>query len=306
MVDTVTVTRQVISTDRDWVGIVAPLRKASVVAPEPSIVAELFVNEGDWVDKGASLMRLKNPQLDARKSVLQERRNVLIDDLARWQRLAGANAAGPGEVEAARLRLLEVEKEWAELNARRQLLNLTAPVSGRVTHLTTLDGATVTPGVPLMMIDDINSPGLRLRIPIAEAAYFETPDKLTLSFANGETGAIERIIATTQENTPNFIRLEIWLAEQKSLTPTQARLQYSDKREAILIPWTAVAREDDAHWVAVVQGEPLTIARRRVELGAGRAQGVEVKSGLEDGERILRFEPRAQPEGREVALHSNR
>ncbi|MCC5807001.1 MAG: efflux RND transporter periplasmic adaptor subunit [Opitutales bacterium] len=305
-VDVIDVGVEKITTERGWAGILRPLRSVGVSAPEAGTIAELFVAEGDLVERGDRLVRMDGPELGARREVLAQRRGSLADELARWERLAAAEAAGPGEVEAARLRLLEVEEALAELEARMRAADLRAPVSGRVIALMVPADATVGAGEPLMRIEDANTSGLQLRVPAAEARYFASADHLQLAMDDGEIIAIERLIVTEDTLAPGFVAVEVRVASPGPVAPVKARLRHIVERNALLVPWTAVAREDDHHWVAVVRGDPPVIERRRVEIGAGRANGVEVRAGLEAGERVLRFEPRSQPEGREVAVHQSR
>ena len=293
-----------ISTERVWAGVLRPLRSVGVGAPEGGTIEELFVAEGELVERGDRLLRMDGPELSARLEVLQQRRRSLADDLARWERLATAEAAGPGEVETARLRLLEAEEALAELEARMRAVDLRAPVAGRVIALMVSADASVAAGEPLMRIEDANTRGLQLRVPASEARYFTSLDRLFLSEDSGENLVIDRIIMTEDPEAPGFVLVEIRVTSPGSLDPVEARLRHITEQDALLVPWTAVAREGDHHWVAVVQGDPLSIERRRVEIGLGRANGVVVREGLEAGEYVLRFEPRSQPEGRRVALHS--
>lgn len=306
LVDTVEVRMETIETTRDWAGLLRSLRSLSLSAPEAGTIAELFVAEGDLVKQGDRLVRINAPELSARREVLVQRRSSLKEDLMRWERLAAAAAAGPGEVEAVRLRLLEVEEALAGVDARIQAVDLRAPVNGRVTSLMVPSDATVGIGEPLMHIEDAQLQGLHLRVPAAEAHYFNSPKQLTLTDRQGSVLGVERIIVTEDPLAPGFLAVELRVDRTDSISPVMSRLQHRVEREALLVPWTAVASEEDYQWVAVVQGDPPKIERRRIEIAGGQARGVEVSAGLDPGERVLRFEPRSQPEGREVTIHQNR
>ncbi len=304
-VDVVEVDVETITTTREWTGLLRPLRSVSVNAPEAGTIAELLVAEGDVVKHGDRLVRIDGPELSSRQEVLVQRRSSLREELDRWERLAAADAAGPGEVESVRLRLLEVEEALAELDARIRAVNLRAPVDGRVTTLMVPADATVGVGDPLMRIEDVNTQGLRLRIPAVEAHYFDSTDQLTLTDRQGTHLPIDRIIVTEDALAPGFLAVELSVVSEGLMGPVLARLQHEVEREVLIVPWTAVASEGNHHWVAVVKGAPSTIVRRHVDLGVGQDRGVEVSAGLEPGEHVVRFEPRSLPEGREVTIHQS-
>ncbi len=303
-VEVVTLEAQTISIERTWPGMIVSLNRLSVAAPGRGVITGLFVEDGDVVEKGDSILRIEDSEAEARRAVLGERRDALAEDLARWERLAGAQAAGPGEVEAARLRLLEVEEALAAHEARRRLGEITASAHGRVTGLAMAVGNRVGEGELLMRIEDSGAVGIRFVVPAVETKYFADRDRLDVVDAEGESILIKRLVSVEHETLSEYVTVNVWLDGTDIPFPGDAEVVYREEREAIVAPWTAVARDGEAHWVAVVTGDPTVIERRRVVLGSGRADGVEVRSGLEAGDRILRFEPRSQPEGREVAVVS--
>ncbi len=301
-VEVVVLEFETLHSERRWTSVTAPMRSVAVPSPEDGVVAELFVTDGGFVEKGDRLSRIDGPDLTARYGVLVQRRMALAAELSRWERLAEAQAAGPGEVEAARLRLLGVEETLATLEARKALAEVSAPVSGRVVGLSSASGATVSRGEILMRIEDGQSIGTRLLVPALEAKYFEITDRLSVRDPGGGSFGISRVVTTEDQTARGYVTVEIRLKETNVFDPVEAEVTYREAREAILVPWTSVAREGETHWVAVVSGDPAVIGRREVVLGAARAEGVEVSSGLAAKERILRFEPRSQPTGREVTV----
>ncbi len=303
MVATVEVELDEISLERRWQGVLLPLNKVHLQAPVSGMLAELSVVEGQIVNKGDVLAQVESPELLARRSILAQRIESLKGELQRWERLAAATAAGPGEVQEARLRLLESDEQLEEIEARIARGTLRSPVNGRIVQLSTAHGASIEEGSPILWIEDHNSVGMRLRIAAIEARYFDNTDNLKLIHSNIEHHEISGITVKADEANPNFLNAEVRISGVEQFWPSVADLVYSQHRDAIIVPWTSVARDADQHWLAVVDAESGLISRRPVVLGSGHERGIEVREGLAEGELVVRFEPRSHPEGRQVNVH---
>ncbi len=296
----------VIETRRNWAGTLQPMQVLAVSASESGEIVELLIDDGEPVERGQPLARIDGPELSARRQVLRQRRDTVAEDLERWKRLAAVDAAGAGEVEAARLRLLEVEETLAELEEREKAAELRAPATGRVVGLDVATGSRVERGDVLMRVESVDSLGVRLVLPAAEAAYLEHSDRLRLEerTGNGEL-TVARIVTYRADELPRgFVAADLRVEGERVAWPRDVVLRYVDEDEGLVVPWTAVARDDDHHWVARVVGDPAEIERVEVSTGRGRADGIEIVEGLTAGDRILRHEPRAHQAGQRVRVRS--
>ena len=301
-VDVVEATSETFYTERQWMGMLRPLRALTLHASVAGTIMDLSVAEGEMVEEGEPLMRIVSPELQARKDWLLQHKEALERDVRRWEDLAEVQAAGIGEVEQARLRLLEVSETLAGVEARLASGHLHAPVAGRVVALRVVTNILVEQNEVLLKLEEHASMGMRVRIPAIESRYFRNMDQLSMESENAAIGQIENIILTDDPLTDGYLQVEARVASNENAEPKEVTLRYRKSREAIVVPWPSVARDDDRHWVAVVQGDPPTIERRTVVIGSGRAAGVEVREGLEEGDKVLRFEPRSHPDGHEVSV----
>jgi membrane fusion protein, multidrug efflux system len=294
-----TVQAESVVLERSWAARLEPLRTVPVQAPRGGRVTAVQVRDGDRVERGALLVRMVGPDLEGRGQAAEARRDQLREELERWERLAAAGAAGPGEVAAARLRFLEASESLAELEAQVESYLVRAPTSGSVYGTVASPGGEVAAGQVLLQVEDDDSWGVRLSLPAWEAPLFADPDRLVIEDALGNRLPVDRW-ASASELEPGFVRIDLYLTTERPARQA-VDVRYREEEELLLVPWTAVAEEDDGHWVAlVVPGEPPRIQRRPVELGRPHARGVEVTAGLEEGDRIVRYEPRLHPEGRPV------
>jgi RND family efflux transporter MFP subunit len=292
---------ETIATERTWLGLLESLRSADMRAPEAGEISAVEVAEGDQVERGSILVSVEGTELRARQTVLERRREMLEESLERWRELSEAGAAGPSEVEGAEREYLEVAEQLAALQARMRSVQLRASVTGQVTSILVAPGAWVSAGDPILQIRDRSAQGIRLQVAGRESGYFDDLELLRMEDAGGGLHVIERIVAIEDPQAPRgYLSFEIWLENPPESGSREMKLTYRSERSAVLAPWTAIAREGDAHWVALVGGDPAVVTRRQVRLGEGHAGGVEIVEGLTEGDRILRFEPRSQPEGVEV------
>ncbi len=296
--------KETVEIRREWQGVLTPLRTFTVTAPEAGEMVALEVSDGQIVQAGDLLARMDGPELSARQTVLNEREEALRGEWKRWRRLAEAGAAGPSEVESAKLRLLEVEESLAGLEARLRALELRAPITGVISGLLVSSGSNVSAGDTILNIQNLESLGVRLRLPARERTYLDRMAALVLETGANAVLPIQKIVSVETPLIPlGYTDVEVWVGEiPEASKPVsrEATLIYRIEREVVLLPWTSVAREGDDHWIAVVKGDPETVERRRVRLGTGQANGIEVVEGVDAGERVLRYEPRSQPEGAEV------
>lgn len=291
-----TVRTETVQERRQWSGRLEPLRALTVRAPRRGRVASLEVRDGDRVQQGDVLARLHAPDLEARRGVLEERLEHLEEELTRWRRLAEAEAAGPGEVSDAVLRVLEVRELLAEVEADLQGYVLRAPGSGQVAGTAVGVGSEVEAGEPVVRVDDAASQGVRITVPAQEASLLERADRLSVRDELGNPLEVDRVVYSPDEH-PGFAQAELFLTGGVNGRVGQVDVAYEAAEEVLIVPWTSVASDAEGHWVAVVAGEPGRVERRFLELGRAHPDGIEVRHGLEAGERVIRYEPRAHPEG---------
>jgi multidrug efflux pump subunit AcrA (membrane-fusion protein) len=241
---------------------------------------------------------MEAPDLDARRVVVAERLDFLVSELERWRRLASTGAAGPAEVSAAELRVLEVRDETSQLDSYTESYLVRAPASGIVSGLAVSPGANATNGQVLVQVADAAALGVRLVIPALETSFLEAAASLTLQDDRGGTFPVDRVVLTSDPH-PTFARADLYV---RGATGHRAvTVRYRAEEEIVTVPWTAVASDGKDHWVAAIRaGEPERVERRRVELGRAHAGGIEVLGGLLPGDRVVRYEPRSIPEGRAV------
>lgn len=288
-----------VETRRSWPATVEPLRVLEVVAPANGRLTKSSINAGDRVEAGAIVMVLHFPESEAIRESIARRAELLEQEAARLELLVANRSVSAAEAAAMRIEQLETEAELRAIEALLEEGALLAPVAGIVLETLASAGSTVVEGTVLARIADAASHGVRLDVPNPELRHFENIESLAVATDTPLT--IERIVrhSGVRQNTT---RIELWLApEAGSAAPAAATVTHKSSREALLIPWSAVATDDDRAWVGRVDRKTHEVRRVDVVLGATSGTGVEVVEGLSSGDWVLRHDPRTFADGAVVA-----
>ncbi len=290
-----------VSVTRSWAGSVEPIQRIPLVAPGAGRIEEVRGQSGARVTPGELIFTLVAPELEARREVAEERLRQLESELERWERLEATGAAGAGEVAEARLRLFQARESLGEVRALSEAYRIRAPSAGTLSGLVHAPGSWVAAGAVLGHVEGPGPGGMgvRLTIPSWESASFEDPAHLRVRTESGIVYEVERV-AVGSGSVSGVATVELYLRDGPT-SREGVEVLHEITVHALVVPWTAVASDGDRHWVAkVVPGDPAQVERTRVELGRPFTAGVEVRAGLEEGDLVVRYEPRSHPDGRRV------
>lgn len=245
---------------------------------------------------------------------------------ANYDRLVQAAKAQPGliaqqELDDARARadssLAQVDAAQASLSAARQqsdvakadmervgalqsYTTVTAPLSGVVTWRYADTGALIQAGTAsdtqsLPLIKLSQSDLLRLRLPVPEDAigYIHQGDTVQIrvdALHRSFTGKIVRFTRNVSLDT-RTMQTEIDVPNADlSIDPgmyANAYVQLAHRANVLTIPLQAVQRDDTGVATVLALDAQDGVQRRRVELGMQGSRLAEVKSGLEQGDRVV-------------------
>jgi Cu(I)/Ag(I) efflux system membrane fusion protein len=277
------------------VGVVAPdrTRQWSFVARVEGYVEKLHITSpGEPVAEGAPLLTIYSPEL-----LTAEREFVNLLQ-TRDATGAGGHASGDRLVEAARRRLEQwniTAAQLAQLEKSRQpseLLTLNSPFQGVVQEVQVEQGRKVMSGDPLVTVVDLRSVWVWAEFFENELSLIEKGAQVRLSAQaypgesfSGVVGLIDPFVNPLRRTAK--VRVDI--------ANTDLRLRpgmYVDAelaRElppALTIPISAALPTGNRTLVFVDKGDG-RITPRAVQLGGKFGEVYEVRSGLEEGERVI-------------------
>ena len=297
-IEVVEVTTEPMITKRTWQGTLEPLRIYEIMAPENGRVAAFRLDVGDEVESGDVVVEMRFPDADARREGLAERVEQLETEKQRLSNLAESRAVSDAEVAVARISLLQAQAELRGIEALLAEGMIRAPAKGWVLETAAVAGSSVVEGAVLARMADASSLGVRFQVPNTEIHYFGELSKLQAEDGAGNTHAIKRIIRHG-ESGPNVTRVELWLVAKMHRTVGAVSVKYESSRDALCIPWSAVATDDDRSWVGFLDDDN-RIKRRDISLGETSGTLVEVLDGLQEGDTVVLYQPRSHGNGSQI------
>jgi len=221
-------------------------------------------------------------------------------------RLSNAEAA----LEMARSKRRQVEARRSQADAEvtaarvaQGYATLTAPFAGLVTERKADPGSLATPGAPLLVVEREGNLRLEASIDESRLSLAQVGDQVEVEI-NGlnriVTGRVGEILPSIDPVT-RTLTAKIDLPKIEGLRSGMfGRADFAaGKREALLVPQTAVLERGQIRLVHVVEGD--TARLRLVTLGEARGDSREILSGLSVGERIVMAPPPLLADGGRVA-----
>jgi multidrug resistance efflux pump len=180
-----------------WVMVDAPgyveIPTYQMFAPKPSVVKKILVKENEPVEKGVDLIQLIRPEGDTSPKDLYSKQIELVrKSLKDYEALYKLGAATIGEVDAARLRLLQViaiDQRWltqlAETELAAQEILIKAPNNAIVIRIETKEGISVQRGDPLITIQETTKPRVIALLAPRFALYAHPGQRATVRWESG-------------------------------------------------------------------------------------------------------------------------
>jgi len=268
-------------------------------------IARINVRAGDHVQAGDALVELDARDLQARaaqqeQAVRAARARVAEarPNFERMQELVRENLVARAEYDralaalrAAEADLARAEQAAAEARTGLSYGTIDAPFAGRVIDRYADPGDTAVPAQPLIRLYDPEQMRLEAPIPESLAAAVATGAKL-----DARIDALDRDLrVTVEEIVPSAdpgsrsVLVKAALAREAGLYPGMFGRLYIPRGtvHTVYIPPEAIRRVGQLEFVSVLT--PAGVVRRQIRTGALRHEGlIEVRSGLADGETIVR------------------
>jgi membrane fusion protein (multidrug efflux system) len=278
---------------------------ATISAKLAGRIEQVMVQEGQQVKAGDPLAKLESTELansvrtaqDA-VSKAQVSYDMAVRDYNRYQTLFDQGAASQQTLDSAeaKKRIAQADLSSAvnsQSDAEQQYGYgvITAPVDGVVANVTATVGQVVSPGAALMVVQDISQIyavvnveqkdlGMIKQGQPAEVTVDTHPEKVfegTVEMINPEAGSTNRMFRTKVkvENTDGALKSGMF---------SKIQLVTGDAVQILTIPQVAIIQKQGIYYVFIVENDKVT--RRQVEVGATSGDGIEIKSGLQPGEKL--------------------
>lgn len=278
----------------DVLGVAKGRQSVTLSAPTQQLVSRVLFRPGQYVRRGQVLLELQASEQDANLMSSRARVAQAQRDYERWNELARRGVAPQATADQYQAALATARADYAAAMARRSDRVVRAPFSGRLGLSDVAPGALLNPGSPIVTLDDIST----IRVD------FEVPDRYLAAVHPGDP-IIARVDAYPGLRAEGHIALLDSRIDERTRALT-ARAEFPNpggqflpgmlmrvgvvqaERTGVAVPETAIQYDGDNAFVFAVQrGERgLRAIRRPVTIGVNQDGFVEIRTGLEVGDRI--------------------
>ena len=274
-----------------------PGRFAELAAPGPTRVARIVVASGQRVAEGDTLIEFERAPFDAAAQSAATALETAQHNFARAVRLVKAGILPQKDSDQAASELAQAQVAAVTARRSQQLATLRAPLSGVVTRMSAVLGASVDPTQPLVEIADPGALDVVFSVSPAEAADMRDGDSVSLSAgetARGDplgTGVVTGVAAAVDSlSRAVAVRVRLRRTERPLRIGESVfgRLITAVEPHAVTVPVAALVPAPGGEGVQVFVVDSAGVAHSRAVTVGGRAEAVaEIISGLAAGEVVV-------------------
>jgi RND family efflux transporter MFP subunit len=303
----------------------------TIVSKAMGTIVFADVNEGDKVNKGKLLLRIDSPEikamLDRAQASIEESKKMLViakaneklaeNTFKRYENLFKEQAiskqefenketnylVAKSEVERLENIIKQAEAEKERIKGLESHLYVYAPVGGVITKKFVNLGTNVLPGTQLLILEPEDELRVEANVDEKVLGFIKKGMKIPVyieAIKKEFVGILSEFIPAVDAQSRTF-KIKIDLPKDKNLVIglySTIKIKMGTK-EAMLIPKSAIYTRGQLSYVYVV-GEGRKIAMRLVKTGKEDKDMIEILSGLNDGEEIVKNITLKVKEGIEV------
>jgi len=281
----------------DAVGAVVPRmgHVASLAAPAPTRVSNVFVAVGARVAKGDPLVEFEQATFDAASKSADATLSASQKAAERAQRLADAGVLPRKEAESAASELAQAQLNAVNARRARELSTLRAPIAGVVTRMSAVLGASADASQAVVEVADPAALDVVLTLSPADAARVRAGQGVALHAASDAAGKpvaggrVADVAAAVDTSSRGVtVRVEV-TSGNAALRIGQSlfgRIAVGEHANAVVVPLEALVPDGEGFKVFVVDSAGIAHSRS-VKLGGRADSGAWVREGLKAGERVV-------------------
>lgn len=164
---------ETIDATQQFTGTFQPEKEVKVNADVQGQIIRYYVEEGDKVRRGQSLVKLDASLLQIQLEQVNVQIETLEKDLARYQILADADAIPGVKLEKVQQGIKTAKTQKQSILTKMAKTTIKAPFSGIVTMKFQEVGAFAAPGVPLVMLTNIDNLKFTINVPEHNLGMFK-------------------------------------------------------------------------------------------------------------------------------------
>lgn len=273
----------------------------SYVAPPNGmggIVKALYVTQGQFVKKGQVLARLDDQMIRQQIEPLRVQLATAEDTYNRMKNLFDQGIGSYQNVLNAKTGAESLRKQIGIIQRQASLMTVTAPSSGIADVVNVRVGESfvgATAAGPQIRIVNTSNLKVIAGVPENYLGKVNVGSQLEIELPEQNNRVINAVINVVQKvidpNTRSF-NIEAKIPSDASLKPNQiARIKILDYNavSTIVVPLNVVQSDEKGKYVYVAEkaGDKMVARKRIVFIGETYGDGIEIKSGLANGEQLI-------------------
>jgi RND family efflux transporter MFP subunit len=272
-----------------------PDRFAAMAPPGQTRVARIFVVAGQSVTKGDALIEFERGPFDAGAQSAAAALSNAERAYARAVRLVQAGVLAQKDSGQAAADLAAAQAAAVTARRAQQLATLRAPLSGVVTRMSAVLGASVDANQALVEVADPMALDIVFNVSPTEAGRIHRGDSATVTSGEGASGeALGLAVVTSIGVAVDSASRAVAVRARLTVPPRALRIGESVvgriitgmNPHAVVIPLDALVPEGDGFRVFVV--DSAGIAHARAVTVGGRSESLaEILTGVADGETVV-------------------
>lgn len=270
---------------------------ALLSAPAPTRVTQVYVSEGQSVNRGATLVALDQSTFAQATRSAEAAFQAASRAYERARTLSQAGILPRKDLDQATADLAKARADVVTAKRALQLTTLRSPISGVVTRMDAVLGAAVDANQPLVEIADPSAVDIVLNVTATQAATVHPAAKVALT--SGQSAAGEALgvgsvldVGGTVDSASRSVEVRVRApALKRSLRigeTVYAQISLLDRPNAVTVAVAALVPDGDGFKVFVVDTANIVHARH-VTVGGKTETLAEITSGLTGGERVVTY-----------------
>ncbi len=270
-------------------GTVAAVNSTVIATKVSGNIVRLPVQLGSRVAQGDILVELDAGELTARLEQAEAQLRQANRNLKREKDLLKKRASTPETVKNMEDLLRITKARLKEAETMIEYTKIKAPYSGTITKKFVNTGDLITPGKPLVQLEDATDLQVLTNIPESLLASINEGSELQIKINSSDSmtkGKVKEIAPTVHPQTRTAL-VKIGLEKNEKLLPGNfVRVSIPKEREkALVIPKSALFKKGQLEQVFILDKNRAKL--RIVRSGMVSGDFVEILSGVEKGERVL-------------------
>lgn len=273
-------------------GIFLPAKEMFVISETAGRVLEVYKNKGEWVKEGEIIAKVDDELLRIELEATQANLAKLRKDRERVENLIEGEAAPKNKIEDLELGILAAEAK--EKGLKKQIANtgIKAPMTGTLGLRFIERGSVIGPGIQVGQMTNLEKLFLMVKVTehdVLNVKKGQSVQVLPDVYAGVKIPGKVTNIGLRADNAFTYdVEIEVVNPDKTPLRGgmhAKAAFTFDANREGLTIPRKAIAGSLQDAVIYVVTDS--VAEKRSIKIGAVRGEKVEVRSGLQAGERVV-------------------